>query len=305
MTTADPIAPRPATPAGTTVGLYVATVFLWGTSWIAIHWQLGTVAPEVSVLWRFVVAAALMTLWAVLSGVSLRFSPSDHARFAAVGLTLFSTNFLCFYYSGRTIPSGLLAVVFSLASVVNLGLGRLLFGQRVEARAALAGLAGVTGVALMFWPQLAGQSFDARAALGLALSLAGTLSFCIGNQLSASTQRSGVPVIAGTTWGMIYGACILALFVLMRDAPVTIEWTPRYLLSLLWLGAAASVAGFVCYLTLVGRIGTARAGYVTVLFPVVALAISTVFEGYHWTAMAVAGLALVLAGNALILSGRR
>jgi drug/metabolite transporter (DMT)-like permease len=246
-----------------------------------------------------------MTLWAVLSGESLRFGARHHARFAGMGLTLFSTNFLCFYYSGQTIPSGLLAVVFSLASVVNLALGRLAFGQRVEGRAALAGLVGVAGVALMFWPQLAGQTVDARAGIGLALALGGTVSFCIGNQLSAASQRNGVPVIAGAAWGMIYGTGFLVLFVLLRGVPILVEWTPRYLLSLLWLGAAASVVGFVCYLTLVGRIGAARAGYTTVLFPVVALGVSTIFEGYHWTAVAVAGLALVIAGNVLLLSGRR
>jgi drug/metabolite transporter (DMT)-like permease len=280
-------------------------VLLWGTSWIALHWQLGVVAPEVSVLWRLVVAAVLMTLWAVASGMTMRFPMRQHVRFAGMGLTLFSTNFLCFYYSGQTVPSGLLAVVFSLASVVNLALGRLFFGQTIEARAALAGLGGVAGVALMFWPQLAGHSFDALAAVGFGLALAGTVSFCIGNQLSARIQRQGVPVITGTAGGMIYGSGFLALFVLLHGAPVTIEWTPRYLLSLLWLGAAASVAGFASYLTLVGRIGAARAGYATVLFPVVALAVSTVFEDYHWTAIAVLGLALVIAGNVLILSGRR
>jgi drug/metabolite transporter (DMT)-like permease len=305
MTTATEQLRPSASLSGGTVGIYVATILLWGSSWIALHWQLGVVAPEVSILWRFVIAASLMTLWAVLNGETLRFRREDHLQFAALGLTLFSTNFLCFYYGGLSIPSGLLAVVFSLASIVNLVLGRVLFGQAVRPRAAVAGLLGVSGVALMFAPELVGHSFDTAALLGLGLALLGTVSFCLGNLLSARAQQRGIPVVAGTAWGMIYGMGFLALFVLLRGAPITIEWTPRYILSLLWLGAAASVVGFVCYLTLVGRIGASRAGYATVLFPVVALAMSTVFEGYHWTGPALAGLALVVSGNVLILSGRR
>src|SRR5215212_1533788 len=81
-------------------GLYGIVVLLWGSSWIALHLQLGVVAPEVSLVWRFAMAASVMLAWAILARQRLRFDWRDHARFAALGVTMFSMNFLLFYYGG-------------------------------------------------------------------------------------------------------------------------------------------------------------------------------------------------------------
>jgi hypothetical protein len=108
---------------GTTLGLYVATVFLWGVSWIGIKAQVGVVAPEMSVLWRFLLAALVTWGWVLATGHRVRFAMSDHLRFVVVGCCLFSFNFVSFYYGAIPTPSGLLSVVFSLASIFNLALG--------------------------------------------------------------------------------------------------------------------------------------------------------------------------------------
>src|SRR5215207_5143080 len=138
-------AAAPARIDGTTLGLYVVTVFLWGVSWIGIRAQLGIVAPEMSVLWRFALAALVTWGWVLVARKAVRFSGADHLRFLATGCCLFSFNFISFYYGGLTVPSGLLAVVFSLASIFNLALGWALLGQRVEARVAAGGLVGAAG----------------------------------------------------------------------------------------------------------------------------------------------------------------
>jgi len=282
--------------------LYAATVFFWGTSWIALRAQLGVVAPEVSLLWRFLIAALVMVAWVKLRGESLRFSLPDHLRFAATGLFLFSLNFIMFYYGGLTIPSGLLAVVFSLASVFNLLLGAVLLKQPIEARVAVGGVVGFTGIGLLFWPQIAGAGYDTNALMGLGLCVAGTLSFCLGNMASTFVQRRGIPLLAANTWAMIYGVIVLGALSLVRGHAFIVEPTVKYLGSLLWLALAASVAAFACYLTLLRRIGAARAGYTTVLFPIVALAISTAVEGYVWTGLAVLGAACALFGNVIVLT---
>src|SRR5215211_4426393 len=169
----------------TDLALYAATVFLWGTSWIAIRAQLGVVAPEVSAFWRFLVAAAAMWIWVALKGERLAYGARDHLLFAATGLFLFSTNFTLFYYGGLTVPSGLLAVVFSLASVFNLVLGWALLGQRVEARVAAGGLVG-------------------------------TLCFCVGNLVATAVQRRGVALLPAVAWGMTYGLVVLLAVSLAR-----------------------------------------------------------------------------------------
>lgn len=290
--------------SATDYGLYAATVFAWGFSWIAIKGQIGSIPPEVSVFWRFVLAAVVMLGWSLFRRHSLRCNARSHLRFAGLGALLFSTNFTLFYYGALHLPSGLLAVIFSIASVFNLLLTFLIFGQKPNRVTLGAGILGFAGVSLLFWPQIVGARIDYEAALGLLLCILGTLSFCLGNMLSASTQRLGIAVTPATTWGMIYGAVFLGIFATMRGHGFGLDLTPTYLASLVYLAVVASVIAFGSYLTLLGRIGSGRAGYATVLFPVIALSISTMFEGYQWTTGALVGLACVIAGNVLMLKRR-
>lgn len=281
--------------------LYVTLVVVWGTSWYAIRHQLGEVAPVVSLLWRFLLAAALAMLVALWRGERMAYSLKRHLWFALAGVLLFSTNFVMFYLAGRHVPTGLLAVVFALASPINLGLAALFFGKPVELRVLLGAAIGVSGVALLYAPEIMGTGFDLAALGGLALALAGTVSFCLGNMVSSVTQRAGVSDYPATAWGMSYGALWLLALCLATGAEFRIEWTADYLISLVWLAVGASVVAFIAYLALIKRIGPAKAGFATVLFPVVALAISSVLEDYHWTPLAGLGVALVAAGNVVTL----
>ena len=287
------------------LGLYATIVWVWGTSWIALHHQLGVVAPEVSLVWRFALSFVLMLAWMLWRGDSIAASLADHGRYAALGALMFSTNLLFFYYGGLSVPSGLLAVVFSLASVFNLLLGAIIFRQPADPRVAIGGVLGVGGVAGMFWPEIAGKEFDRAAFVGLGLCIAGTLSFCFGNMVATASQRRGLTMASATLWGMAYGTLFLALFAVARGSPFIIETTPAYLGGLLYLAVASSVIAFAAYMRLLQRIGAARASYSTVLFPVVALAISTVAEGYRWTMPSLVGLALVVVGNLFVHGPRR
>jgi len=299
MTQRPPPARAPFTPFD--FGLYTISVLVWGLSWIAMHYQVGQVAPEVSVVWRFAIAAPVMFMIAALRGERLLFPLSEHRYLAALGLAIFSTNFALFYYGAQHVASGLLSIVFSLASIGNVVLGALVFGTRIEPRVVIGALLGAVGVAAMFYPELSGMRADASAAIGLALSLGGTLSFCIGNMLSIAAQRHGLPIFASTAWGMSYGTVVMAVFSAARGQAFTFEWSATYIGGLLYLSLLGSVIAFSVYFTLLGRIGAARTGYMTVMYPVIALVVSTVFEGYRWTVPAVLGLAAVLAGNVLVL----
>jgi drug/metabolite transporter (DMT)-like permease len=285
-------------------GLYGAVVLLWGSSWIALHLQLGVVAPEVSLVWRFGIAASVMLAWALLAKQRLRFSLRDHVRFVVLGATMFSANFVLFYYGGLSTPSGLLAVVFSLASVFNMLLSALFFRQRPGARLIVAAILGFLGVVAMFEPVLAPASFTVASLEGLALCIAGTLSFCLGNIVSIGNQRRGIPIASSTVWGMVYGTAVLVAVALARGQAFIIEPTLAYVGSVVWSAVFASVFGFAAYMTLLSRIGAARTGYSTVLYPVVALALSTVLEGYVWTLPAMIGLGLVILGNIVMLTSR-
>jgi drug/metabolite transporter (DMT)-like permease len=291
------------------LALFVTVVLVWGTSWLPLRLQLGVVAPEVSGVWRFAVAGTIMFGWLLLAGERIRFGLADHVRFVVLGAFLFSFNFLLAYYGGFYLTSGLLAVVFSLASVINpllaAAIARILPEPRVVAGAAL----GVVGVALLFGPEIVATHASRETAIGLALVFGATLLFCTGNMVSAAYQKRGISVLSANTWCMVYGTLWLVLVAALRGEPFIVEWSARYLLSILWLAIPSTAIAFAAYLTLLGRIGASRASYSTVPVPVVALAVSTIFEGYAWTLSAALGVVLVLIGNVVVLSkgqgGRR
>jgi drug/metabolite transporter (DMT)-like permease len=282
-------------------GLYATSVLVWGLSWIAMHYQVAQVAPAVSIVWRFVIAAPLMFALAFLRGERLWFPLADHRYLLGLGAAIFSTNFLLFYYAAQHVASGLLSIAFSLASVGNVVLGALVFGARIERRVVIGGALGVGGVAAMFYPELGGLRLDGAGLIGLALALGGTLSFCTGNMISVAAQRRKLPIFASTAWSMMYGGSFVTLLALARGDSFTVEWSVTYLGGLLYLAIAGSFIAFAVYFTLLGRIGAARTGYTTVMYPVVALLVSTFAENYQWTIIAVFGLAAVLIGNVLIL----
>ncbi|SIT45081.1 Permease of the drug/metabolite transporter (DMT) superfamily [Paraburkholderia piptadeniae] len=277
--------------------LYVVTVLIWGTTWIAIKWQLGVVPAPVSIACRFWLAA--IVLFALLKLMRRPVWPPRAAwRFlAAQGLALFCVNFLCFYYAESVVPSGLVAVVFSTAPLLNSLNGRLFMGRPLQPTAIVGAVLGLAGIVCLSLQQMAGHLGDHAAWLGLAVAFAGTMCFSAGNLLSSRMQSMGLHPIVTNSWAMLIGAGVLTLGSLAAGLPFALEADARYLGALVYLAVPGSVIGFTAYLMLVGRIGPERAAYCTVLFPFVALAVSTVFEGYRWSALAVIGLVLVVAGN--------
>lgn len=280
--------------------LYVLTVVIWGTTWIALKLQLGVVAIPVSIVYRFALAALL--LFAILL-VSRRLQPMSrraHGLCLAQGLCLFCVNFMCFLTASQWIPSGLIAVVFSTATLWNALNARVFFGQRIATNVLGGGALGLLGLALLFWPELYGHAASRETLIGLALALVGTLCFSAGNMLSSLQQKAGLKPMTTNAWGMFYGASMLAVYCLISGIPFAMEWNTRYIGSLLYLVIPGSVIGFTAYLTLVGRMGPERAAYCTVLFPLVALNVSAFAEGYQWTPPALFGLLLVMLGNVLV-----
>lgn len=279
--------------------LYLLTVLIWGTTWIAIKFQLGVVPAPVSIAYRFWIAAAVLMLFLLATRRPI-WPPRQAWRYLlAQGVALFCCNFLCFYYASQWVPSGLVAVVFSTAPIWNALNGRLFLGRVIRPQVMGGALLGLAGIALLFLPQMQGHWNDSGMLAGLGLALLGTLCFSTGNLLSSRMQSLGLTPWLTNTWAMLIGATILGAGALALGMPFALAPTTQYAASLLYLAIPGSVIGFTAYLLLVGRIGPDKAAYSTVLFPVVALTVSTVFEGYQWTPLALGGLVLVLGGNLL------
>ncbi|MGR9160781.1 DMT family transporter [Rhizobium leguminosarum] len=279
--------------------LFIATVLIWGTTWIAIAMQVGPVPVLVSVFYRFAVAAViLVAILAVMPRLKLP-ALRDQPFILAQALCLFSLNFICFYNAAASIPSGLISVIFSLATIYNAVNARLFFGDRITGRTLLAATLGATGLLLLFGQDVV-VDFDMGTLKGIGLAALGTLFFSLGNMASRRNSAAGISPLTANAWGMTYGTIVLLFLIAVTQTPIVAPPNITYLAALLYLAAIGSVVGFTTYLMLVSRIGSSRAAYATVLFPIVALSLSTVFEGYHWSGLGLIGLALTLLGNVVI-----
>jgi len=282
------------------ITLYLLTVLIWGTTWIALKLQLGEVAIAVSIVYRFGLAALILFAMLLASGKLQKVNRRGQLICLAQGVCLFCVNFMCFLHASQWIPSGLVAVVFSTSTLWNALNARVFFKQKIARNVLTGGALGLVGLGCLFWPELSGHSASRETLIGLGLALLGTLCFSAGNMLSSLQQKAGLRPLTTNAYGMLYGAAMLCVYCLISGTPFAFEWNARYIGSLLYLVIPGSVIGFTAYLTLVGRMGPERAAYCTVLFPVVALNVSAFAEGYQWTLPALMGLVLVMVGNVLV-----
>jgi drug/metabolite transporter (DMT)-like permease len=302
-----PFASEPS--AASNGGLYAAAVLIWGSTWYAITFQLGVVHPILSVAYRYIIAAVVLIGFCLVRGKTLRFEARDHLGIAAQGAFLFSLNYVLFYIAAGQLTSGLLALTFSTIVLMNMLNGALLFRFSVSGEVLAGAGLGLSGMTLVFWPEVTAVEASRETFIAIGLCIFATYLASLGNMGSVYTQRRRLPVVQTNALGMAYGAMITLLVAAGAAAAGQLEFAFDtafpYLVSLLYLALFGSVLAFGAYLTLLGRIGADRAAYATVLFPLVALSISTVFEDYRWTSSAMAGTVLILAGNVLVLRGRR
>ena len=284
---------------------YLITVLIWGSTWLGIKLQLGVVDPMVSVTYRFALASALLLAWCVVGKMNMRFTWREHGFMLLQGMLLFGFNYLFLYKAELYITSGLAAVLFSTILVMNIVKGALCLGSPIDGKVVIGGGLGLLGIILVFLPEISHFSFDNHGVRGIALCLLATLFASWGNITSARNQKKRLPIIQSNAFGMGYGSLVMGAMALIGGKTFSIEVSAVYLGSLAYLAVFGSIIAFGCYLSLVGTIGADRAAYSTLLFPLVALAISTVWEGYAWSVASLSGVALILIGNLCILVRKR
>ncbi|MCG8333270.1 MAG: EamA family transporter [Proteobacteria bacterium] len=284
--------------------LYASTVLIWGSTWLAITFQLDTVAPMVSVAYRFTLAAIILLIYCKIKGLNLNYKSKDHIYFALLGFFLFSMNYWSVYISEIYITSGLVAVLFSSIVFFNTFNGYFILKSPITLNMIIGAIIGFAGIALTFEHEIQSFEFSDHSVFGLILGLIAAFSASLGNITAEFISRRGLPVMQTNAFGMAYGAIVMLGISLITGQAFVIPQTFSYISSLLYLSVFGSIVAFGLYLTLLGRIGSAKSAYVAMLIPVVALVFSTVFEDFYWSLSTYIGVGLILAGNYILMQSK-
>lgn len=281
--------------------MFVGCVAIWGSTWLAITFQLGRVAPEASVSYRFLLASLLLFAYCAIRRLPLRFAAREHAWLALLGVLMFSVSYIFVYYAEENVVSGLVAVGYSASPLLALAGMRVFFGTPM-ARPLIAGaVLGIVGITLVFWPEFAHLQGDRRTALGAVHTAIAVIVSALGAMVAHRNNQARLPLWQTMAWGMLYGSLFSLAVALGTGKTLAFEASAPYVLSLLYLAIFGSIAAFAGYLTLLQRVGATRAGYIGVMVPIVALAISSIFEHFRWHAVTIAGIVVTVAGNVIIL----
>jgi drug/metabolite transporter (DMT)-like permease len=297
-----PIA-RPPLSRATLLGIagVLICAVIWGTTWYAITLQLGTVAPLASIVWRFGLATVLLFLGCLIFRQNLRLTRAQHLAALGQGLFTFSISYSFTYESEAHVASAIVAVTFASLTFINLVLFRLAAGQKAAAASWGGALLGLLGVLVLSGGEVLKAGLGSGAALGVGLALVAVTASAFGNYFAWKGQNHGSAAVPSTAWAMAYGTGVLVLFGLATGVEFTIDPSFTYVGSLLYLSVFGSVIAFGLYFTIARTIGYAMASYVSALTPPVAMLVSVLFERAHFGWSALAGLLLVLCGQALMI----
>jgi drug/metabolite transporter (DMT)-like permease len=285
----------------TSLFLYASTVLIWGSTWIAIIFQLGEVDPLISVIYRMALASALLFGWCKWRGIPLALKPGNHRFMVAQGVSLFGINYWMIYWSETFLPSGIIAVLFSLIVFFNIINARIFLKRRIDIKTVVGGIIGLSGICMLFYPELTKFESESNsgAIKGALFALAAVFTASLGNIVATRNGNTGISVWAINAWGTLYGTAALLIIALVTGATFSYDNSFEYTASLVYLSTFGTILAFGAYLKLLILIGPEKAGYSGLLIPFVAIILSTIFEDYQWTLLAVMGFVLAASGNYL------
>lgn len=287
--------------------LFLTTTLIWGSTWLAIKFQLGTVSPLWSLVYRFGFAAIILISYCFYRRESFSFTLKQHTWIAFQAFFLFFLNYILFYLTSSYFVSGIVATIFASLIIMNIINGRVFLKNKIEAKTVIGALIGITGLILVVWSEIARLEDKNTWTIltGLALGFGATLSASFGQMIFMANSKRGLPVIQLNALGYAYGSFFTLLTALILGHIPTIDWSLTYLVSLMYLSLFGTVVAFLAYLTLAKRMGPEKSAYAFVLLPIIAMALSSLFEDLSWTTNTIIGMCLVLLGNVLVMTKKR
>ena len=283
--------------------LYFVVLLAWGSSWFAISFQLGDVAPQVSIVWRFLLASIILFIWCYFRGLKLSFPWRDHLSWLLLGFFLFCVNYICAYFGTFYLASGLVCLIFSTLTLFTVFNGFIFFKKPIRLPILVGAVVGIAGLSIIFSNEIssADWSLESGVVKGFLWMLLATFFASIGMLLSGQFQARKMPLVQSNAFSMLYGSLILVSYIAVSDVSFSFNTSYSYVISLVYLALIASVIGFGVYLKLVGNIGADKASYVNIFTPTIALLLSTLFENYEWSWVGLIGVLLIIIGNIIVL----
>ena len=282
--------------------LFISTLLCWSPTWYLIKFQFGVVDPLISIFSRFFIASIIVFIFLILSKKKMSFNLHQHLSFLLLGVTLFSLNYIFFYLANTYLISGIVTIAFSTILIMNILGERIYFKIKSSKETLFAAGFGIVGILIIFGNELLNFKLEDKTHIGIILSFIATFWASTGNLVHQKNSKDKIPFIQSIAYGMLYGALFTLIVAKFRGAEIIFDNSISYILSFLYLSIIGSVVAFYLYLKLLENIGSARAGYIGVIMPIIALIISTIFEGLQWTNNLIFGLPVLIFGCVLILN---
>jgi len=282
--------------------LFISTLLCWSPTWYLIKFQFGVVDPLISIFYRFFIASVIVFIFLILSKKKMSFNLQQHLSFLLLGVTLFSLNYIFFYLANTYLISGIVTIAFSTILIMNILGERIYFKIKSSKETLFAAGFGIVGILIIFGNELLNFKLEDKTHIGIILSFIATFWASTGNLVHQKNSKDEIPFIQSIAYGMLYGSLFTLIVAKFRGAEIIFDNSISYILSFLYLSIIGSVVAFYLYLKLLDNIGSARAGYIGVIMPIIALIISTIFEGLQWTNNLIIGLPVLIFGCVLILN---
>ena len=282
--------------------LFITTLICWSPTWYLIKFQFGIVDPLISIFYRFFIASTIVFIFLILFKKKLLFNLYQHLWFLLLGVTLFSLNYIFFYLANTYLISGIVTIAFSTILIMNILGERIYFNIKSSKQTLMAAGFGIIGILTIFEKELLNFKIQDKTHIGIILSFIATFWASTGNLIHQKNSKDKIPFIQSIAYGMFYGSIFTLIVAKFRGAELIFDYSFSYISSLLYLAIIGSVVAFYLYLKLLENIGSARAGYMGVVMPIIALIISTIFEGLQWTNNLIFGLPILIFGCVLILN---
>ena len=282
--------------------LFISTLICWSPTWYLIKFQFGIVDPLISIFYRFFISSLIVFIFLIIFKKKLLFNLHQHFWFFVLGITLFSLNYIFFYIANTYLISGIVTIAFSTILIMNIVGERIYFNIKSSKQTLFAAGFGIIGILIIFEKELLNFQLEDKTHIGIVLSFIATFWASTGNLIHQKNAKDKIPFIQSIAYGMLYGSIFTLIVAKFRGAEIIFDNSVSYILSLLYLSIVGSVVAFYLYLKLLESIGSARAGYIGVIMPIIALIISTIFEGLQWSYNLIIGLPVLILGCVLILN---